>query len=150
MIQLKCPTEPAQVKSYLLKNFFRDTTGTTSRASDFDEIFSDAVLYDFKYNCAALNPERFHIITHRKKVLLPYSAETGARNKDHWKIHKYFRMKKKIVFEDMDTQIPKNPIYEVFWCNHTSSEGWTKTQNKDTQTPIEVNKYNTVYFRETL
>lgn len=117
-------------KTPFRSDFFRDTTSGSDRSKDFENASpgSASQPYDFSYDCFPMNPDRFYILMHYKKVLAAENPDTQWRW-DTWKFEKYLNFKgKKFTFDTSADVQPQKPLYKVIW--------WQPLRQQDWATPI--------------
>lgn len=149
LVQLKqevgATNNTPDVVDYMRPEFFRlqqvDTSTTTTPFEDVTGTSS----WDMKYNCLKLNPSRFHIITHRRKVLVTRNDQSQANGKYKWKIDKYFPVKKRVRFSDRTNPRPERPFFEVFWYNTVEPRTWPA--NPLQASPLETVSHHSIYYR---
>lgn len=132
--------------SNLKTDFFSDRTQLNLRTSDFvDAINGDP--FDLKYECAAMNRDKMHILTHTKKTLWPLQTNvtemgnTGVATK----FEKYMHLKKRLDFNQMDDVIPEHPIYAIWWVTaKTAAEVPTASQ---AQNNYQFNSWIKLYYK---
>lgn len=105
------------------QRFFRDVSDQTSRSRDFP---SDPETGWTMLNvCQPINPDRFHIICHKRRIL-DGKAQTSGFLKDGrwlWKLDKYFSFKKKkLSFDAPGDQLPTKPLMVATWCQRISED----------------------------
>lgn len=134
--------------------FFRNTESTTGRASEFIEAALDNT-WKMSMKCNPINPDKFNIITHQRRLLdsmTPNGGAAGTSNprrgvheaKYHWKNHRWFPINKQVTFESSTNQVPQRPYVVVYW--------WTTVNRSDYNTvSIDQNvaheHKDKVYFR---
>lgn len=137
VIQSKCTIDGAdpnvEFEGYIKNDFFRDNRNETERESPFVDAVA-ASPFEFKYNCLPLNTDRFNVLTHKRRVIVPGTNEGIASGRNKWKIHKYMKINKRIAFDSPTSIYPKNPIAVVWWYQTTTKDQWPA--NPDTSLPM--------------
>lgn len=127
-------------------DFFRSTDGST-RSTDFsDTTAGGSFSYQFLYDCYGINPDKFYILTHKRKTL----AGSGTDENAHlatWKFTKYMNFGgKKFTFDRaLDTE-PQRPIFRVYWWQYLRPQDWN-TSIASPKPSILRNADSTMYFR---
>lgn len=142
------------------EGFFRSTIRAniaeeTARNENFVNAFPNAE-YEFLYDCFPINPDKFWIITHQKKMLAPrdpLTSETAEQinmvpRRYMWNIDRYYPMKgKRMTFEDKDDILPQYPIYRIFWWQVAEPGDWGVAPETGEITRL---KKSVVYFKNGL
>lgn len=112
-------------QAYIRSEFFKDNS--IQGAADQVRSFIDAAAgtnYDFRYQCLPINTGRFNVLTHKRRIICPNNSNTQATGRNVWKINKYFKINKKIAFNDMADEVGKCPWFVVYWYQSQTPEGW--------------------------
>lgn len=142
----------AQVQDFLRKDFFRDTSlNTSSMASEFvDAPTSGNVIWQMKYNCNPINPNKQFSIVYKKKFMLypGNSAENDyeLQRASYKKIEFYLPIKRRVQFRDKDAGAPVQPFLEVFWYHGRTSNNHP-ANNQGAVTDLETHAQHTLYYR---
>lgn len=143
----------SQIEDLLRKDFFRDTSlNTSSMASEFtDAPVTGNVIWQMKYNCNPINPNKqFSIVYKRKFVLHPNNAppyDGYDRNRySYKKFEFYLPIKKRQQFRDKDAGAPVAPFLEVFWYHGRTSNNHPAS-DQGAVTDIETHAQHTLYYR---
>lgn len=138
--------------SEIKQEFFRETEGPDRNRAFIDA--KDGDTYEYFYSCNGINPDKFNILTHMKKVLAPRDVTKDSTFNFHnmdtrnytFHLDKYFNFKgKRMTFlNDADT-VPEHPIIRVMWFQAHSFVDW-ETVNPQLATIARSSKA-TVYFR---
>ena len=126
-------------------NFWRDHTAATSKGRNWVD-YAPTDVWSAEYNCLKpMQGNDFKVLTHRKKTLWrPFSDNTKPY---FWKIDKYFKINKQIDYMSSTSGVPQLPIYEVFWCNTISSDGFPADPTVNT---VNFWQQHTMYFRDSM
>ena len=130
--------------------FFREPQGNARVRAFVDAQNGDE--FDFAYDCYGLNPDKFHIITHKKIVLSPKDNGNNFENElaHRWMFNhdKYYKFKKRFTFTTAQDTIPEHPILRVYWFQVIDPNDW----NDETNQALELTrtKKSCVYFRNGL
>lgn len=96
-------------------DFFRDTANASKRAADFP-----SGVWDIKLTCGKINPDKWHIIMHQRKILDPKSkiGNTNELNNGRWlwKYNKYFKLNRRLNFSGPSATTPTAPLIVVQWA----------------------------------
>jgi len=124
-------------------DFFRDGTTTTGRTINFADTVIGSTTYDFKYDCASLNSDKWYVLVHQKKAL---SASTeGDVMKKAWKFDKYLNFKgQNFVFENAADTQPQKALYFLIWWQPMFSTNWSNVGPLPT---IVRSSSSTLYYR---
>lgn len=137
---LQAKDEPLLLTNIAL-NFFRDNSQLSTRTADFPAPEDG---WDPRLICNPINPDAtFRIITHKKKVICKSDPNVNVRNREHWKIEKYYKILNTFTFEDINDNLPKQALFEVFWYTTRSPNGYVNTQPLWCLT----GHTNTIYFK---
>lgn len=124
LVQLKAPLGANEtLQSYITKDFFRDTRSDTRRTSDFVDATVSSP-YEFGYSCFPINPTRLNVISHKRRVLNPPSGQAYSVHSWKWKIEKYIKIGKRLVFTDMGDTLGKLPFCTLIWWQETTTNDW--------------------------
>lgn len=118
--------------------FFRETASTTKRAIDFVDASLDNT-WKMSMKCNPINPDKFNIITHQRRIMdsmTPNGGAAGSSNprrstreaKFYWKNHKWYPLDKKATFNESTSTIPNRPFLVVYW--------WTTVNRNDFNTTL--------------
>lgn len=139
--------DPSNVN--LKEDFFRDTSavaGGNKRTSDFEDVVGTR-LFDFKYSCLKMNPnKKYRIITHKRFILSPRQTTSGDR-KYARKIDMYLPVKKRMNFATRDAIQPDAPFEEIYWYTARSAVDWDTIANPGGFAQVETYNVNRVYFK---
>lgn len=126
-------------------DFFRSTNSSGSRSTDFVDLLPGGlVTFDYKYNCMPINPDKWHVLLHEKKML---SFDNDSHCDNFWRIERYINLKgRRFAFSDSDSTEPVKPLYRVFWWNPLRSSDWGSPAPNPLPT-IEHMSNSTIYFR---
>ena len=141
VIQAKRPIDDTAITS----NFFRDNTDTTASALDFSAVGSSST-YDFRKDCYGINPDKFYILFHYKRVLDARTADSDHRANQRewfWTLEKYLKLNKQFVFENPTDDHPIQPLYLAWWTMPVSPDDWPADPS------LEVNPMNYLYNEQT-
>ena len=148
ILQLKNDEDNTELTAELATDFFRNNASNDSRSSNFPTYTSGSP-WNMGMNCLAINPNnKVNVLTHRKKILLPSSAESTSAGKNLWSIDEYLKVNKKFSFNTIDSGFPSKRLFEVYWCN-------TVTPFEFPADPtaiqfLETDSCHTTYFKDTL
>lgn len=121
----------------LARDFFRNPTSTSEKSTDFVNHFNGAG-WDINYKCLNLNPDKFNIITHKRKIMDSMTPNGGTINTSDnqiqstrerswfWKCHKWYPIKKRHSFDKTTDRIPQRPYIVMYW--------WTALRRSDHNT----------------
>lgn len=126
-------------------DFFRSTNSGGSRSTDFTNATPGTpVSFDYKYNCMPINPDKWHVIMHQKKML---SFDNDVELNNYWRIDKYISLKgRRFTFADSSATEPVKPLYRVFWWQPIRSSDWADPTPSPLPT-IEHMSNSVIYFR---
>lgn len=97
----------------LTEDFFRDNSGNSQDHLNFD-FTTD---WDIRYQCNAINPDKWNIITHTKRILWPKSSDTATGQGQYfWRHEKYYNLQKRIRFDNISTVLNTEPFIVLVWC----------------------------------
>lgn len=125
-------------------DFFRDPAGTTTRTTSFTDGGANWFL---AYKCLGINPDRFNIVTHKRKIL---DSRTGGGTDSrstrealwYWKINKYYKLNKTVTFENAADTQPMRPYVIFYW--------WVSVRRADynsAHSAVAVEQDDRIYFR---
>ncbi len=146
MVQLK--DREGFANTDLQTQFWRDTISITSRSRNF----APSASWDMRFFCSKLNPDKFNIITHKRRILDPKigAAETGPNElKDGrwmWKMDKYFKINKKITFDGPTSTVPQRAFICLFWWQSVDKADFVGVEDA----ALQYDYFNRVYFRTAL
>lgn len=124
-------------------DFFRDGTTTTGRTINFADTVIGSTTYDFKYDCASLNSDKWYVLVHQKKALS--ASSEGDVMKKAWKFDKYLDFKgQNFVFENAADTQPQKALYFLIWWQPMFSTNWSNTGPLPT---IVRSSSSTLYYR---
>lgn len=143
LVQLKDRT--AQI-SESIQNFFRDHSSTNARAKAFIPYLANSS-WSLEYNCLPMNPNsNFNILTRWKRTIYPRASGGADLYKTHWKIEKYFPIKKNQRFDASNSTNPQMPIYEIYWYNTVNDSQFPA--DPTAYIHVVTNHSNTIYYHE--
>lgn len=125
-------------------DFFRDTTNTTDRSSNFE---SGTTPWDQKYTCFRINPDKWNIVTHKRRVLDPKkNSDTYIQNLSEvrwrWKIDKFFPLKQRVVFDSSAATEPTKPYIVFMWWQAVDVADANLLDNQ-----VSIASFDQVYFK---
>lgn len=91
-------------------NFFRDNESLDDRSLNFQN-----GSWDYRHACNGINKDKWNIITHRKMVLGKSTGDSNAQNRSVRQLHKYFPIKKSVLFDKPDSKLPTKPFFICYW-----------------------------------
>lgn len=95
-----------------LDDFFTDTGGTGDRTLNY--VSNDT--YDIRQKCYPLNPQKWDILTHKRKIMGVRNANSSIKEADwFWKINQYFPINKTLEFETVTDVAPRFPFVYLIW-----------------------------------
>jgi len=131
------------------EGFFRDTSiinANNSRTSDFEDVIG-ARLYNHKYSCLPMNPnKKYRIITHRRFTLMPRRVDAGGMRHVK-KLNFYMPVKKRMNFQTRDAIQPDTPFDEVWWYTTNTQTDWNAIANPQNYQQIRTWNTNRLYFK---
>lgn len=97
------------------QNFFRDTTNGLARAHPFNPwVATDP--YDFRLRFHPINSDHYRVITHEKILLAGSQQLNDTNHQNHFRMRKkYYKINRKLSFDDIDDVTPWRPFYVVYW-----------------------------------
>lgn len=95
-------------------DMFRDPTNLSDREADFPTVTTS---YQRMLKCYNLNTQKFNIMTHRRILMGAKTTSTSVNDARHiQKIDKFYRVGKRIIFENNTDSVPNNPfVMFVYW-----------------------------------
>lgn len=115
--------QPKESNINLKQDFFRDTTSGVDRSKNFTDA-SNVSPYEFSYDCYPINPDKYNILMHMKRMLASDNTEVNQRWST-WKFIKWLNFKGKRFTFDLSTDSqPRNPIYRVYWWQPMNAADW--------------------------
>lgn len=146
------PTSAA-VADALKSDFFRENGFASDRVSDFSDGSVGAQLWEMKYNCNSMNPNKnYKIITHKRFRVLPRDLATSTNSisntlyQNRKKLQFYMRVKKRMNFKNRADQLPDAPFMEIWWYNTVSPLDWPASNAAAVQDITTYRKHH-CYFR---
>lgn len=119
--------------------------------------------YDYSYSCNNINPDAFHVLTHKRVVLSPaivaddLPGEAGGEhinqqaNRYIFQHDKYYNLKgKRMTFTNQGDNQPEHPILRVIWWQALSGEDWDPTNSNNADDVIQRDSRSVVFFRNGL
>ena len=156
IVQLKENVEPADIDRALLsRDFFRNPTSSVERATDF-ETPSGIHSWDINYKCLNLNPDKFNILTHKRKILDSKTPNGGTISTSnpinntkesswYWKLHRWYPVKKKHSFDKPTHVIPQRPYVVMYWWQAINRSDHNANAPGDSAVSLETQ--DVVYYR---
>ena len=131
------------------QGFFRDTSAATSnntRTTDFEDV-TGARLFNHKYDCLAMNPnKKYRIISHKAFTLHPRRVDTVGSG--HVKRFDYYmKVNKRMNFARRDSTQPDSPFDEVWWYTTLTQTDWNAIGNPPNYDQLKTWNTNRLYFR---
>lgn len=111
-----------KISDTLRKDFFRENGQSNDRVSDFVDGSIGAQLWEMKYNCNSMNPNKNYKIILRKKFRLTPRDE-GRRSTlflSRKTIRMWLPVKRRLNFQKRSDKIPDAPFMEIWWYNTVS------------------------------
>lgn len=157
LCQLKCPLETIEtgnldvqnqlIKDYVAPGFFRDNrtqeVGLPNQPGRTRPFVDFQIQYPFDYLCQPLNPDRFHIITHKRFVLNSRTDQSQANGTWFKKCDKYFKLNKNMAFWNEDDNFGKYPFFVAIWYA-------TRTAQDYPTSPVAAAPYISHNFKDTI
>lgn len=109
--------EPADFEN----DFFRDAKAVNQRNKPFTDALT---VWDSDYYCAAINPDKFNILS-RRKYHLAGVGETRGHRLSYTSDEKYYKIGKNVAFETVTAVQPTHPFYYVYWAVAENPQDWT-------------------------
>lgn len=113
----------------LYNRFFRSFVDRDDETTSFSEVGGQGAnlsnKWSLDHNINAINPDsNFRIITHKRRVLVPYNVTNFAsqtnkgswRAPHEWNINAYYKVKKIQSFNTNAATVPEQVICEIWWA----------------------------------
>lgn len=138
-------------------DFFRDPANVLDKSKDFvDNVLSE----DWANRMLKLNPDKFHILTHKRFQLDPRTSVlndslgepqfnqpyTTKEAKFHKKMDTFLKIGKTFNFDRPGDVFPRHPIYVVWWWVPLFSNSFPTVASDGSQ--LYSRTYSTVHFKD--
>lgn len=127
------------------EKFFREVDSSTSRTRDFDQ---NPVAWNIKTVCQPINPDKYHILTHKRKII-DGKNQTGGFLKQgrwFWKYTNYFKINKAVTFATPTAIAPERRFLVLVWCQSVGQADFEPNPELD----FKILSFDSVYFRSSL
>lgn len=133
--------EPSAVTQPWAKtDFFRDPKSSSDRQADFPEADGG---YNTALKCWGVNTAKFNVLTHKKMRLGGRNSNISINDSRHVKrIERFFRINKKLSFEQGDVSRPDFPFLIAMWYTSVDPNDYASLTNV-----MRYEAMNSVYFR---
>jgi len=159
IIQGRVDIDTQELAAALTNNTFREHSSLINETYSFEQYTATGSGANWKgeLNYLPLNPDnKFKILTHKRMVLQPKNFSNFAQRArkgegwsapNRWEIKKYYKVGKTFSFEDNNAITPQKNIYEVFWYNTQTPDGFPV--NPISTSYLTTMRRNQTYYSDT-
>lgn len=147
ILQWKGDEELIEINDQIKQGFFRSHSDAENRSYDFVDNTAANVLFDTRYTCSPMNPDKNFRIIKRMKFMMGNKIYTSNAAQEYpclQNIDFYLKVNKSFTFQSNSASAPHDQLFECWWISPVNNR--EDLTNPVTGARIRTHKMNTMYF----